>query len=109
MSNDKIIIVSNGHSTHIMVNGKLYDHVSKVEFTHDHTKGKRDEAELLVTVDHLPAEVVRSAETKQGFMKLVEEFARDESSISGGIRNSVERALAESQTVETAPVFIKGE
>ena len=82
MSNDKIIIVSNGHATHIMVNGKLYDRVSKVEFTHDHTKGKRDEAKLLVTVDHLPAEGVSSAEAKRGFMKLVEEFARDESSIS---------------------------
>ncbi len=72
MSNQNIIIASNGVSTMVMVDGKLYgDHIVKAEFVHDHTE-KPNAARLRVTTDRLPLEVDTSDEERRAFMKRVE-------------------------------------
>lgn len=72
MSNQNIIIASDGVSTVVMVDGKVYgDHIVKVEFVHDHTE-KPNAAKLRVMADHFPLEGDTSDEERQKFMKRVE-------------------------------------
>ena len=72
---DKIIIASNGYSTRIMINGKVYgDHIVKVEFTHD-TQSIPGGAEYRLTTYKAPLE---ESATKEEFMKLLEELAKEE-------------------------------
>lgn len=76
MENKKIIIVSNGKTTHVMVDGKLYgDRIIEVKFSHKKKKHGRDDAELLLTSDAVPIPE-GSDEEKQGFMKMLEEFSK---------------------------------
>lgn len=78
MENQKVIIISNGRTTDIMVNGRLYgDGVVKVEFVHDH-KDKLNNARLLITTERIPLEESTSREEKQGFMRKIEEFSKEE-------------------------------
>lgn len=77
MENQKIIIASNGKTTHVMVNGKLYgDHIAGVKFSHKKKKRGRGDAELLITSDITPIPEGNDEE-KQGFMKMLEDFSRE--------------------------------
>nr|DAW40684.1 MAG TPA: hypothetical protein [Caudoviricetes sp.] len=59
MENQKVIIISNGRTTDIMVNGRLYgDGVAKVEFVHDH-KDKPNNARLLIKKKMDEAEMLK--------------------------------------------------
>lgn len=83
MSNQNIIIASNGVSTVVMVDGKVYgDHIVKVEFVHDHTE-KPNAAKLQITTDSLPLEGDTSDEERQKFMKRVELLSELQ---KGGVR-----------------------
>lgn len=82
MENQKVIIISNGRTTDIMVNGRLYgDGVVKVEFVHDH-KDKLNNARLLIMTEQIPLEGSTSREEKQGFMRKIEEYSKEEKMIS---------------------------
>lgn len=77
MEDKKIIIVSNGKTTHVMVDGKLYgDRIIEVKFSHKKKKHGRDDAELLLTSDAVPIPE-GSDEEKQEFMKILEDFSRE--------------------------------
>ena len=72
---DKIIIASTGNNTDIMINGKIYGcHILKLEFTHD-TQSRPGGAEYRLTTDKAPLE---ESATKEEFMKLLEELAKEE-------------------------------
>ena len=82
MENQKVIIISNGRTTDIMVNGRLYgDGVVKVEFVHDH-KDKLNNARLLIMTEQIPLEGSVSSDEKQKFMRKIEEFSKEEKMIS---------------------------
>lgn len=76
MEDKKIIIVSNGRTTHVMVDGKLYgDHIIEVKFLHKKKKRGRDDAELLLTSDTVPV-LEGSDEEKLAFMEMLEKFLK---------------------------------
>ena len=78
MKNQNIIIASNGYTTCVMVDGKVYgDHVVKVEFVHDN-KDKLSDVRLLVTTDCVPLEGNASDEERQGFMKRIKELSKEQ-------------------------------
>ena len=75
---EKTEITSNGGTTCVMVDGKVYgDHVVKVEFVHDN-KDKLSDVRLLVTTDCVPLEGNASDEERQGFMKRIEELSKEQ-------------------------------
>lgn len=73
MKDHKIIIVSCGDVTDIMVDGKLYSEITAVKFSHN--GGERVELELtgrpFPMVDNDPM-------SKAGFMMKIEEFSKEQ-------------------------------
>lgn len=73
MGNKKIIIVSNGRTTEVMVDGKLYDGVAAVKFMH--RGGELVDFEMtgkpIPMVDNIPS-------NRMGFMKKIEEFSKEQ-------------------------------
>ena len=76
MKMDKIIIASDGYRTNIMINGKVYgDNIVKVEFVHDTTQRGQGVPEYRLTTAKIP---LKESATKEEFMKLLEELAKEE-------------------------------
>lgn len=73
MENQKIIIVSNGRITEVMVDGKIYDGVAAVKFMH--RGGELVDFEMtgkpIPMVDNIPS-------NRMGFMKKIEEFSKEQ-------------------------------
>lgn len=77
MKNQRIIIVSNGERTYIMVDGKLYgDGIVKIQFIHDCTDKKRNDIDLLITSNQIPLSEITNDGEKQDFMKMLENVSK---------------------------------
>lgn len=71
MKAKKIIIVSCGRTTDVMIDGKLYEHVTAVNFSHD--GGEIND--LRLTGDPIPT-VDDDPESRADFMKKIAEFSK---------------------------------
>ena len=105
MSNDRIIIASNGKTTDIMINGRVYgDGVVKIEFVHDHKDGIND-ARLLITADRTPLTGTASDEERQGFMKKLEEYSREQKGDEKSEGEVVEKTKALAELISARAKF----
>lgn len=105
MKNQNIIIASNGDTTCVMVDGKVYgDHVVKVEFVHDN-KDKLSDVRLLVTTDCVPLEGDASNEERQGFMKKLEEYSREQKGDEKSEGEVVEKTKALAELISARAKF----
>lgn len=79
MNNQKIIIVSNGKNTSILVNGKLYGyHITKVSFSHKKKKTGKDDVRLLFTSDTVPVPDMGEKEMVN-FLQVLKDYLADAS------------------------------
>ena len=76
LNNQKIIIVSNGKNTSILVNGKLYgDHITKVSFSHKKKKTGKDDVRLLFTSDTVPVPEMGEKEM-DNFIEVLKDYLK---------------------------------
>ena len=105
MEAKKIIIVSCGRTTDVMIDGKLYEHVTAVNFSHD--GGEIND--LRLTGDPIPT-VDDDPENRASFMQKIAKFSKVPESHSqkrGEIVEEVDR-LAEKSAADIREIISSG-